>query len=95
MGKIELRGYASFRALFGDTVTFVEIETPCSIEECIDKLDGILDHRLKPMISDKDGNQDIFVRILLNGREIAFLKGPNRMVNDNDILLFIPVLGGG
>ncbi|MBW8382913.1 MAG: MoaD/ThiS family protein [Youngiibacter sp.] len=95
MGTVELRGYASFRKLFGDTVTFVGIETPCSIEECIERLDGHFGHKLKPMIYDEAGNQDIFVRILLNGREIAFLKEKDRMVKDKDILLFIPVLGGG
>lgn len=95
MGKIELRGYASFRAMFGNTVTFVDMDTPCSIEECIGKLDEILEYKLKPTIYDKEGNQEIFVRILLNGREIAFLKEEDRVVKDNDILLFIPVLGGG
>ncbi|MBP1919287.1 MoaD/ThiS family protein [Youngiibacter multivorans] len=95
MGTIELRGYAAFKKLFGDSVTFVEIETPCSIEECMDKLDATFDYMLKSMVYDEAGNQDIWVRILLNGREIAFLKGQNRMVKDKDILLFIPVLGGG
>lgn len=95
MGTLELRGYAGFRKLFGDTVTFVGIETPCSIEECLDRLDGLFGQKLKPMIYDEAGNQDIFVRILLNGREIAFLEGKDRIVKDRDILLFIPVLGGG
>lgn len=95
MGTIELRGYADFKKLFGDPVTFVEIETPCSIEGCMDKLDAIFDCKLKSMVYDEAGNQDIWIRILLNGREIAFLEGQDRIVKDRDILLFIPVLGGG
>lgn len=95
MGMIELRGYAVFRGLFGEQVTFVEIETPCTIEDCIERLDEKFGHRLKPLVYSSNGEQDIWIRVLLNGREIAFLKGQDRMIKDNDILLFIPVLGGG
>ena len=95
MGTLELRGYASFRKLFGQTVSHVRIQTPCTLEDCFDQLDRYFDHQLKPAIYDENGELDLWIRILLNGREITFLSGPERVVRDHDILLFIPVLGGG
>lgn len=95
MGTIELRGYATFRKLFGQTISMIQIQTPCTLEECFDQLDRQFDHQLKPAIYDTNGVLDLWNRILLNGREINFLSGPERIVHDHDILLFIPVLGGG
>ena len=76
-------------------MTFLEINTPCTLEECFDQVDRTLDGQLKPMIYNQQGELDPFIRILLNGREVLFLTGPERLVRDQDILLFIPVLGGG
>ena len=95
MGRVEIRSYGEFQELFGGRTTFQDLTVPCSLENGIDQLDGLVQGKLKPLIYDPAGNVDLWVRILLNGREIAFLKGDDRILRENDIFLFIPVLGGG
>lgn len=95
MGKVEIRSYGEFLELFGGRITIQDLTVPCSLENGIDQLDELVQGKLKPLIYDPAGNVDQWMRILLNGREIAFLKGDDRILRENDIFLFIPVLGGG
>ncbi len=92
---VEVRGFLQFLEIFGEKSVIVELTDDINISNCIDELDSIYNGSLKPLIFTDGQTQSMWVRIMLNGRDIRFLQGNNRIVHENDIILFMPALAGG
>lgn len=58
------------------------------VERCGEKLK-------KKLINPSDGEPYPYLRLVLNGRDIAFLKGLETIVHDGDTLFIIPPAAGG
>ena len=53
------------------------------------------DGKLSKRLYNQDGSPNNMIRVFLNGRDILFLDKKVTSLRDGDIVLLLPVLGGG
>lgn len=90
--EIELRTFANFRAVVGETTVRKEYDAQSvRAEEVLRSLDEYPEIEL----FDDDGTLQEFVGVLKNGREITHLDGLDTVLEDGDTLsVFPPAVGG-
>ncbi|MBS7624068.1 MoaD/ThiS family protein [Candidatus Bathyarchaeota archaeon] len=61
------------------------------IERILEEVDGLRDFLLDPELKDPRPN----TIVLVNGKEISLLGGPEAVIKDGDEIVLIPVIHGG
>jgi len=92
---INVRLLGVFRALAGKDQLMLKLEC-ATIRDVVQVLAESLPKEARAMLSDPELN-DLCPNalVLLNGREISVLKGPETAISDGDEVMFIPVAHGG
>jgi len=90
---MKVRFYATLREL----TNAVEIDLVCGGEEKVRDVVALLVKRFGDAFAKEVFNEDgsLRVKILLNGRDIDFLKKLETEVSDKDTLHLFPPIGGG
>jgi len=82
----------TIRKLLGkDTITIKLQESEATIKGLIERLDKEYEGKLWETISKSNMN----IYILLNGRDIEFLRGINAHLSNGDRVAIIPLVAGG
>ena len=91
--EMKVRFYATLREL----TNAVEIDLVCGGEAKVRDVVALLVKRFGDAFAKEVFNEDgsLRVKILLNGRDIDFLKKLETEVSDKDTLHFFPPIGGG
>jgi MoaD family protein len=92
---VSVKFVGSFRGISGKDGLKLEFERPVSLSALVEKIVEKLP-KLKPSLIDPEsGGPRKTVLVLVNGREISVLNGLETRVNDEDEVVFIPVVHGG
>ncbi|MEM2896289.1 MAG: MoaD/ThiS family protein [Candidatus Bathyarchaeia archaeon] len=97
MPKINIK-FATYTRDFigGKKEVTLELPSSSTINNLIEELSNRFERSFKEKIIDsKTGKLQQHVIILVNGREITFLKGLETVLNENDEVAFIPPFAGG
>jgi len=91
--KVTVKSFATLRDHM-DTEFAIEIQESATIA---DLLTGLMEKypQLRDEIFLENGTLKDFVNILLNGRNIAFIKGLDSLISDGDRIALFPPAGGG
>lgn len=91
--RVVVKAFATLRDAFKGKA-FMELVLPegATVKELMEELESRFDIKLG---SHESGWPDPAIKILVNGREIAYLDGVMTRLRDGDVVAFIPPVGGG
>jgi molybdopterin synthase sulfur carrier subunit len=91
---MRIRAYATLRDLLGASKLDMAVGQPSTVGWVLRRLAD--EHPpLAGKLWDADGKPTGYVTILLNGRSIEYLQGPDTPAADDDTLALFPPVGGG
>jgi len=92
--KVKIKFCGTLKNLINKEKIIVDMTGELSIWELI-KTIVIMETKLKDILVTSRGPPTINVLILVNGQEISALDGLKTIINDRDIIIFVPVSHGG
>jgi molybdopterin synthase sulfur carrier subunit len=91
---MRIRAYATLRDLLGASKLDIAVGQPSTVGQVLRRLAD--EHpALAGKLWDAEGKTTGYVTILLNGRSIEYLQGPDTLTADDDTLALFPPVGGG
>ena len=96
MIKVKLRTILNFKKIIGKGEVDFPVEDGTNLEAALDKIVETYGEELKSNLFDPDnGNLLQHIRLMVNGRDIAFLNGLQTILQDGDEILILPPVAGG
>jgi molybdopterin converting factor small subunit len=92
---VNVKFVGSFRGLSGKNVLTVAFRKSVSVEVLVKKVVESLPKLKNALINPNSGEPRRNMLVLVNGREISVLDGFETTVNDDDEVVFVPVMHGG
>jgi len=92
---VTVRGTVLFEGREGPRKQKYEIPPGWKIWDLVDHLDHLSSGRLKENLFDRSAKFKKGVRIFLNGKDVRFLEETELVLNEGDVVLFLPLLAGG
>ncbi|MCS7364234.1 MAG: MoaD/ThiS family protein [archaeon GB-1867-035] len=96
MVKITVRLLATLKSLAGSEYFTLNVESPITLKELLEKLSGIVGDKAKERLFKKGSIElqpDILV--LVNDVEIGVLNGLDTILKEGDVVSFLPTVHGG
>jgi MoaD family protein len=91
---IRVRFYGDVKTYVGKRWTTIEIPEGSNVRHLIEALDGEVEADLSGKLL-KEGWIGNLVRVLVNGKHIVHSKGLDTALRDGDLVVMMPVTGGG
>jgi molybdopterin converting factor small subunit len=92
---VNVKFVGSFRGLCGKNVLAVAFRKSVSVEVLVKKVVESLPKLKNALVDPNSGEPRRNMLVLVNGREISVLDGFKTMLNDDDEVVFVPVMHGG
>ena len=92
---VSVKFVGSFRGLSGRNVFAVAFRKSVSVEVLVKKVVESLPKLKNALINPNSGEPRRNMLVLVNGREISVLDGFETTLNDDDEVVFVPVMHGG
>jgi len=92
---VSVKFVGSFRGLSGRNVFAVAFRKSVSVEVLVKKVVESLPKLKNALINPNSGEPRRNMLVLVNGREISVLDGFETALNDEDEVVFVPVMHGG
>ena len=92
---VNVKFVGSFRVLSGKNVLTVAFRKSVSVEVLVKKVVESLPKLKNALINPNSGEPRRNMLVLVNGREISVLDGFETTLNDDDEVVFVPVMHGG
>jgi molybdopterin converting factor small subunit len=92
---VNVKFVGSFRGLSGKNVFAVAFRKSVSVEVLMKKVIESLPKLKNALINPNSGEPRRNMLVLVNGREISVLNGFETTLNDDDEVVFVPVMHGG
>mgnify|MGYP000005725597 CR=1 FL=1 len=92
--KVRVKAYASFRDFMGSNIE-VALREGADVDSLIRELERRFGSRVREELLDEDRRPRLYVKILLNGRDVEFLQGLKTRLKDGDVVALFPPVGGG
>lgn len=77
------------------TLDLPDLQPPATITQVISALDALYQGSFSKELYLENGEENLWTRILLNGRDLSFLPEDKRLIFEGDSLLFSSVMAGG
>ena len=92
---VNVKFVGSFRGLSGKNVLTVAFGESVSVEVLVKKVVESLPKLKNALINPNSGEPRRNMLVLVNGKEISVLDGFETTLNDDDEVVFVPVMHGG
>jgi molybdopterin converting factor small subunit len=92
---VSVKFVGSFRGISGKGGLKLKFGRPVSLKALVDKIVEQLPKLKTSLIDPESGEPRRTMLVLVNGREISVLNGLETRVNDEDEVVFVPVVHGG
>lgn len=93
--KVNVKFLASIREIAGAHEMQFEISRGDTVETLLKVLETHFGNDFKEAVGDPFANENPKIRILVNGRDVDFLRGPKTELNEEDTVVLIPPVAGG
>lgn len=95
MLKVQVKAFAKIRDVLGRKVE-LEVREGMAVGDLLNQLiEKYGDAFKRQIFNPETGELRSYVKVLLNGRDIDFLKGLETRLNDGDVLALFPPMAGG
>ena len=91
---MKVRLFATLRSVVGAKEVEVDVEPGDSVRRVLERL-AAAHPALGERMLDGDGRLQSSVNVLVNGRNIKFLRGLNSTIRESDRVALFPPVGGG
>lgn len=95
MITIKVHFLFNLRSIVGKKEVPLRLENSVTIRDLMELLIGQYGKKLEEVLKRNDGKINPSITILVNGRNIDFIKGFETILSDGDIVSIIPPAGGG
>jgi molybdopterin converting factor small subunit len=92
---VSVKFVGSFRGISGKDRLTLKFRRPVSLTTLVAKIVEQLPKLRSSLIDPESGEPRRSMLVLVNGTEISVLKGLETRVNDEDEVVFVPVVHGG
>ncbi len=93
--KVNVKFLASIREIAGAHEMQFKISQGDTVEALLEFLETHFGTDFKKAVGDPFADENPKIRILVNGRDVDFLKGPETELNEEDTVVLIPPVAGG
>jgi sulfur-carrier protein len=93
--KVTVKFLASIREIAGTHEMQFEISKGDTVEALLKFLETHFGNDFKKAVGNPFADENPKIRILVNGRDVDFLKGPETELNEEDTVVLIPPVAGG
>jgi len=93
--RVLVKLFASLREISGQRVLVKDVPNESSVGDVVHKLCGELGREFRRQVLNERGEPWEYVKILLNGHNIAFLQGMATKLHEGDEIAIFPPVGGG
>ena len=96
MINVKLRTILSFKKIIGKGEVDIPFEEGTTLEKALDIMVETYGGELETNLFDPDGRTLLqHIRLMVNGRDIAFLNGLETVLQEGDEILILPPVAGG
>jgi len=85
----------NLRSIVGEKEVLLKLENGSTIKDLMRLLIRQYGEKLEKSLRIKDGKSDLSITILVNGRNIDFIKGFETPLFNGDVVSIVPPAGGG
>lgn len=93
--KVNVKFLASIREIAGAHEIQFEIYTGDTVDTLLKFLETRFGSEFKEAVGSPFADENPKIRILVNGRDVDFLKGPKTELKEEDTVVLIPPVAGG
>ena len=94
--NVKLKTILNFKKIIGKGDVDIPFEDGTSLKQALDILVDTYGEELRSNLFDPDDGSPLqHVRLMVNGRDIAFLDGLQTVLRDGDEILIFPAVAGG
>lgn len=93
--NVRVRAYATIRDAIGAGVVNVTLQEGADVKRLLDELVMLYGKAFSERVLGERGGLLPYVKLLVNGRDIDFLKGLRTALKDGDEVALFPPVGGG
>lgn len=93
--RVLVKLFAGLREISGRCELIEDVPSGSSVGDIVHKLCGELGHGFRKQVLDERGEPLGYIKILLNGHDIAFLQGMATKLQEGDEIAMFPPVGGG
>jgi molybdopterin synthase sulfur carrier subunit len=91
--QVKVKAFANFREAIGKREIEIELDSDSSVRDLLEELCKRYD--LSDLLFEEGGALQKYIKILVNGEDVVFLKGlETKLKSGDEIALFPPVAGG-
>ncbi len=96
MPKVLVKLFASLRDIVGEREVRIEVAEGATVKDVLDAMIRRYGSAFKRQVVDPATEElQSSIRVLVNGRDVSFLKGLKTKVGDDDTVAILPPVGGG
>jgi molybdopterin synthase sulfur carrier subunit len=93
---VQVKFFGHFAEIMGERILWIKIGADDTIGCLLTELDRKSNGKFKEaLINSVAGKIHPYIKILVNGRDITFLKNLETKLKDNDVIAIIPPIAGG
>ena len=94
--NVKVHTILGLKKIIGKKELKMEIPEGCTLQTLINQMIDIYGKELSASLYG-DSQKDFlpFIRLMVNGRDIEFLDGPDTILSDGDEILILPPISGG
>lgn len=95
--KVKVHTILGIKKIIGKGEIEIPVPKGSSVKEVVAELAGTWGEALKKSLLESDNPVTIhpYIRLMVNGRDIAFLGGMDTVLEDGDEILILPPVAGG
>ena len=93
--KIKVKFFTSLREITGKKVDQVQLQSTTTVGKLLEGLSDKYGKEFKEYLYNKKGKVRPYLMILVNGKGINVLQGPETKLKEGDTIAILPPVGGG
>ena len=93
--KVEVKFFTSLREITGKKVDEIQLQNTVTVNELVTLLSEKYGKNFREYIYNKKGDVQEFLSFLVNGKNINIMQGFDTKLQEGNVVVILPPIGGG